>query len=65
MELDLPVSQILGLFNRIIHKFHKLFCSLEEAEAAAKEPKQIAAMAAACLHPVKESIEEELVIVNI
>lgn len=64
VELELPASQLLGLFNRIMHKFHKLFSSLEESqEAAVMEPLPHTTESAALMKPVKESLEEELVCV--
>ena len=56
-ELDLPVSQVLGLFNRIIRKFVQLFNSISEAALGEGIP----AAADAGNEPVKISIDKELV----
>ncbi len=62
----MPASQLLGLFNRIMHKFHKLFSVLEESqEEAAMESLKEASEAVAQMRPVKESLEEELVRENL
>ena len=56
-ELDLPASQILGLFNRLTKKFVQLFSSLEEGVAGA----DLATPTNLSLTPIDESMEHELV----
>ena len=57
-ELDLPASQIMGLFNRIIRKFVKFFTTLQEEEVGKSIP--LAPPVAMEMEPVKESLDEEL-----
>ncbi len=54
------MSQLLGHFNRIMHKFMKLFKSLEESEVAASLPTASHA-AQDTMFPVSESLSDELV----
>ncbi|XP_064399699.1 RNA cytidine acetyltransferase-like [Halichondria panicea] len=53
-ELDLPSGQILGLFNRLTHKFVQLFKSLQESAV------DIATPTVTNLQPLKKTIDEEL-----
>ena len=55
-ELDLPSGQILGLFNRLTHKFVQLFKSLQESAVDIATP-----TATPSLQPLKKTIDEELV----
>ncbi len=55
-ELELPSGQILGLFNRLTHKFVQLFKSLQESAVDIPPPS-----AGTDLTPLTKTIDEELV----
>lgn len=59
-ELGLGASQLLGLFNRVMHKFLKLFKSLEESVAAG-EIANSTNSSNLDLCPITQSIDKELV----
>jgi N-acetyltransferase 10 len=56
-QLDLPASQLLGLFNKIIRKMVQHFTQImeEDVEQVMVERQEIE------LHPVEQTIDEELV----
>lgn len=56
-ELDLPASQVLGLFNRIIRKFVQLFNSLSEVAVGDSIP----ATGDIDMKPLEMSVDKELV----
>ncbi len=59
-ELSKDVSQLLGHFNRVMHKFMQVFKSLEESRVAESLP-AVARPADSDMLPVPESITSELV----
>ena len=59
VELDLPSSQIMGLFNRIIRKFVKFFTSIQEEDIGREIPLHPSAKGGG-MEPVKEDLEVEL-----
>ena len=59
-ELQKDISQLLGHFNRIMHKFMQLFKSLEEKQVAELMPPAPPPDHSKML-PVSESINNELV----
>ena len=59
MECDLPVSQIMGLYNRMIRKFVSQFNSLLEEEVGSRV--ELAPPTAATMEPVQQTLEEDLV----
>ena len=56
-EMDLPSSQILGLFHRLVRKFVQLFSRLEEGVAR----EGLATPTDIDLRPITESVDSELV----
>ena len=57
VDLDLPINQILGLFNRIMRKLVQVFTKIEEDVASAS----LATPTDIDLQPINESIDVELV----
>ena len=60
MELELPSSQVMGLFNRAMRKFVQLFSSLEEGVASAGLAPPTSSDGVD-MEPIKESVDKELV----
>ncbi len=60
VELDLPSSQIMGLFNRAIRKFVKFFTSLQEEEVGKGIPLLPSSTANKEMEPLEETLDEEL-----
>jgi N-acetyltransferase 10 len=56
VDLDLPASQIMGLYNRVIKKFNQMFEELQTKEMEEKigDPKEVE------MNPVQETLEDEL-----
>ena len=59
MECDLPVSQLMGLYNRMIRKFVSQFNSLLEEEVGSRV--ELATPTAVAMEPVQQTLEEDLV----
>lgn len=60
-ELDLPASQLMGLFNRVIRKFVKFFTSIQEDDVGKTIPVlPPSAAKGKDMNPVEVSLEEEL-----
>ena len=56
--MDLPVSQIMGLYNRMIRKFVQLFTKLQEKAVDKVLP--TSSLASVEIEPLKKGMEEEL-----
>ena len=56
--MDLPVSQIMGLYNRMIRKFVQLFTKLQEEAVDKVLP--TSSLSSVEIEPLKKGMEEEL-----
>lgn len=61
VELELPSSQVMGLFNRAMRKFVQLFSSLEEGVASAGLAPPTSSDGVD-MEPIKESVDKELAV---
>lgn len=60
-ELDLPASQLMGLFNRIIRKFVKFFNSIQEEDVGKTIPLiPPSANKSKDMQPMEVSLEDDL-----
>ena len=58
VELDLPSSQIMGLYNRMIRKFVKKFTEIQEEELGKDIPPSLPKIKE--MIPVEQDLNEEL-----
>ena len=59
-ELELPASQLLGLFNKTIRKISQYFTSVVEKELGAELESSINKNAATLSPPVPQTLNDEL-----